>query len=70
MKLTELVKGKSATFEQYRDGLLWYITDDGFAFPVPISDIGEATTVKRVEKASLFMKYIKLQMKELEKDSI
>ena len=70
MKLVELVKGKQATFEQYRDGLLWYKTDDGFAFPVPLSDIGEATTVKRVEKASLFMKYIRAQLKEIEKETL
>ena len=40
MTLKELVKGKKVRFKFYRDGELWYETDDGFEFPVPISDTG------------------------------
>jgi hypothetical protein len=35
MTLKELVKGKRVRFKFYRDGELWYETDDGFEFPVP-----------------------------------
>lgn len=40
MTLKELVKGKQVHFKFYRDGELWYETDDRFEFPVPISDTG------------------------------
>ena len=40
MILKELIKGKKARFKFYRDGELWYETDDGFEFPVPIADTG------------------------------
>ena len=38
MTLKELVKGKKVRFSYYRNGELWYRTDDGFEFPVPIAD--------------------------------
>ena len=38
-----LVKDKTATFQYYRQGNLIYMTEDGFEFPVPISDCGEST---------------------------
>ena len=38
MTLKELVKGKKVQFKFYRDGELWYATDDGFEFPVLIAD--------------------------------
>lgn len=58
--------GNVAEFEYYIDGNLWYsvlyATDSGlldnFKFPVPISDIGNAT-FNRVEKAILMMRYIR-----------
>jgi hypothetical protein len=36
-------------FEFYRDGNLWYRSDSGLSFPVPIDDIGTAT-FKRDDK--------------------
>ena len=39
----DIVKGKKATFQYYRQGSLMYQTEDGFEFPVPISDCGEST---------------------------
>jgi hypothetical protein len=44
-------------FEFYRDGNLWYRSDGGLSFPVPIDDVGNAT-FKRDDKALLFMRYI------------
>lgn len=58
--LKERVKGK-ATFEYYKDSQLWYSTEDGFEFPVPIEDIGTATFHKE-DKAMLFMRYIRKHM--------
>ena len=40
MTLKELVKGKKVRFRFYRDGEIWYATDGGFEFPVPIADTG------------------------------
>lgn len=49
---------KLATFSFYRDGQLWYKTADGVEFPVPISDIGNAT-FGVTEKAILLMRYMR-----------
>ena len=68
MKLIDMVKGKIVTFEFYRSGLLWYKTEDGFTFPVPISECGDSKFLKE-DKATLFMRYIKAQLKEVEKEA-
>lgn len=67
MKLTEMVKNKFVKFELYRKGKLWYCTDDGFQFPVPISDTGDGKFLSS-DKATLFMKYIKKQLVEIQKE--
>jgi hypothetical protein len=65
--LKEMVaKDKNVSFMYYRSGNLWYTTDDNFLFPVPISDIGDAT-FNHKDKAILFMRYIRKYMAELEK---
>lgn len=48
-------------FEYYHDGNLWYKTDTGYLFPVPIDDIGAATFLKE-DRAILFMRYIRKHM--------
>lgn len=45
-------------FQYYRDRSLWYRTDSGLLFPVPIEDIGTAT-FDAEDKARLFMRYIR-----------
>lgn len=45
-------------FQYYRDGSLWYVTQTGLVFPVPIDDIGNAT-FNDEEKALLMMRYIR-----------
>jgi len=65
--LKEMVaKDRIVSFMYYRSGSLWYTTEDNFLFPVPISDIGDATFNQR-DKAILFMRYIRKYMDELEK---
>ena len=45
-------------FRFYRDGQLWYSTECGFEFPVPISEAGTATFLAE-DRAILFMRYIR-----------
>jgi hypothetical protein len=57
MNIKEMVKDhKKVKFSFYRDKELWYITENGFEFPVPIEEIGNAT----------FMAYIRKQMEMIE----
>lgn len=58
--LKDRVRG-NVTFTHYFDGSLWYSTEDGFSFPVPVSDIGTATFLAS-DKAMLFMRYIRKHM--------
>jgi hypothetical protein len=66
-KLLDLVKDKTVHFMFYRSGNLWYIIDDdGFEFPVPITDCGDAVFLAE-DKAILFMRYIRKQLQVVEK---
>lgn len=49
---------KFVTFVRYFDGNLWYETECGFLFPVPISDTSGATFSAR-DEAPLFMRWIR-----------
>lgn len=57
MTLKDHIKGK-VNFQYYRDNNLYYITETGLTFPVPIEDIGNATFLNE-DKAMLFMRYIR-----------
>jgi hypothetical protein len=57
MTLKDHIKGK-VRFQFYRAGHLYYQTETGITFPVPIEDIGEATFAAE-DKALLFMRYIR-----------
>lgn len=60
--IKEMVKdGKNASFQYYRKGELWYKTECGFMFPVPVSDVGDGT-FNASEKAMLLMRYIRKQV--------
>lgn len=63
-KLTELIKGRTAIFEEFHGDTLFYSIGD-FRFPIPIKDLRGAK-IGREEKASVFMKWIKLTLKEIE----
>ncbi len=63
MTLTEMVKGKKVRFKFYRDGELWYETEDGFDFPVPISDAGTGV-FKAEDKAIHYMRWIRKHLAE------
>jgi hypothetical protein len=46
-------------------GELWYTTETGFEFPVPIGDCGDGTFLSE-DKAILFMRYIRKHIAYLE----
>lgn len=50
--------GKKVTFMFYKQKELWYVTETGFEFPVPIEDCGDATFLNE-DKAMMFMRYIR-----------
>lgn len=53
-----MVKDKMVRFKFYREGELFYETECGFVFPVPLADVGNATFLSE-DKALLFMHYIR-----------
>lgn len=57
--LKEMVNNNQrVTFSYFRDKELWYSTECGFLFPVPINDTGTAV-FNASDKAILFMRYIR-----------
>jgi len=59
MTLKDMVKdGRKVRFAFFRGTELWYRTECGFEFPVPISDVGDAVFLAE-DKALLFMRYIR-----------
>jgi hypothetical protein len=59
MNIKEMVKdGKGVSLIHYKDSELWYRTECGFEFPVPIADTGNATFLAN-DRAILFMRYIR-----------
>lgn len=60
--------GKRVKFEYFKGAELWYKTECGFLFPVPIGDVGDATFLKE-DKAMLFMRYIRKHIKVLESET-
>lgn len=55
---------KQVTFLYYRHKELWYETECGFKFPVPIEDTGEGTFLAK-DRAMYFMRYIREQLKHI-----
>jgi hypothetical protein len=64
--LKEMVNNdQTVRFRFYRDRQLWYETECGFQFPVPIEDAGTATFLAK-DRAMLFMRYIRKQIAVVE----
>jgi hypothetical protein len=49
-----VANGRKVRFTHYKSGELWYVTECGFAFPVPIADTGDGAFLAE-DKALLFM---------------
>ena len=63
--IKDMVKdNQKVSFQFYRDGQLWYTTETGFEFPVPIADAGTATFLAQ-DRAILFMRYIRKHIEHL-----
>lgn len=60
-----IVGGKMVTFAYYKQKELWYTTECGFEFPVPINDTGDATFLN-TDKAILFMRWIRQHIISIE----
>ena len=60
-----VVNNQKVRFRFYRDGQLWYETECGFGFPVPVSEAGSATFLAE-DRAMLFMRYIRKQVASVE----
>jgi hypothetical protein len=66
--LKEMVKdNKKVKFSFYRSGNLYYETECGFVFPVPIEDTGNAA-FNAEDKAMLFMRYIRKEIAAREQE--
>src|SRR5271157_717349 len=64
--IKDMVKdGKKVKFQFYKQNELWYVTECGFEFPVPIEDCGDGTFLAE-DKAMLFMRYIRKHIKYLD----
>jgi len=56
-----VIDRKQVQFKFYRKGELFYETECGFIFPVPISDTGDGQ-FNRSDKAMMFMRYIRKEL--------
>lgn len=65
MNIKDLVKGQLVHFKCYSDNELWYTTDSGFEFPIPLNDTGNGIFL-RDDKAIFFMRYIRKHLAFLE----
>jgi len=66
MSIKDMVKDKKVKFLFYKEKELWYTTECGFEFPVPIDDTGNAY-FNNEDKAMLFMRWIRKHKEMLEK---
>ena len=56
---------KKVKFVRYQKKELWYVTECGFEFPVPIEDCGDGT-FQDEDKAMFFMRYIRKHLENIE----
>ena len=69
LTVKEMVSGgKMVRFLRYAKGELWYATEDGFAFPVPISDTGNGA-FQNEDRAMLFMRWIRKQVEAVQAEA-
>lgn len=66
LDIKEMVMGdKKVKFLYFKDNELWYVTENNFEFPVPISDTAGAV-FNSEDKALFFMRWIRSHIKNLE----
>ena len=62
LDLKENIKG-SSSFVYYRDNALWYRTETGLLFPIPLDDIA-GTQFLATEKSLILMRWIRKYIAE------
>jgi hypothetical protein len=65
MSIKDMVAGKTVKFVKYQRSELWYMTECGFEFPVPLDETGDAEFLN-TDKAMLFMRWIRKYMEFIE----
>lgn len=66
MNVKDLVNNnQQVRFVRYQQKELWYKCENGFEFPVPIADTGDASFGNE-DKALLFMRWIKKHLQLVE----
>lgn len=60
---------KKVFFVKYQQDVLWYKTECGFPFPVPLHDTGEVPFLAE-DKAALFMRWIKKQIDAVKNENV
>jgi hypothetical protein len=68
MDIKDIVRDNTVRFAKYRQGVAYYtvrVPSDGleYMFPVPLSDIGDATLLAS-DKAMVFMRYIRKALED------
>jgi hypothetical protein len=58
---------KKVHFDFYRKGVLYYKTECGFQFRVPIEDCGDGVFLSE-DRAIMFMRYINKEYKDMMKE--
>jgi hypothetical protein len=61
-----VVDNQKVRFRYYRDRELWYATECGFEFPVPVDDTGTGV-FKAEDRAILFMRWIRKHLAVIER---
>lgn len=64
-----VIDNQKVHFDFYRSGILYYKTEKGLLFEVPIKEAGDACFLKE-DKAILFMRYIRKQLEANEQGRI
>ena len=59
--IKDMVKDKTVRFLYFKENDLFYTTECGFEFPVPISDVGTAS-MNATDKAILYMRWIRKEI--------
>lgn len=68
MNIKNMVKdNKKVYFVRFKKGNLYYKTECGFEFPVPVSDTGDGEFL-REDKALTYMRWIRKQIKDIESE--
>jgi hypothetical protein len=64
MSIKEMVAG-TVRFQCYKENELWYKTESGFDFPVPISETGGGIYLAE-DKGLFFMRFIRKHLQTIE----